>query len=519
MMEQNCMEQNAAKQPEKSVQNPYVPYAEAPEEKHKRAVFFRQMALPTAIYALVYTVLLYDNFCSITMPLFVVATGLYCFYCMEQMQMERKAGSMFYMGMMLLLGISSFLTGNHTIIAFNTIGILLLLICMLLHNFYDDSKWGFGKYFGAIFTAIFGAVGCIGDPFSDAGCYQKENRDRSHSRLLYMGIGLVIAIPLLMVIMALLCSADLVFANFMRGIDFDADTVIGQICMFVFAALSAYCGLRYLGKRRIKEEATVCRQFDPMIAITVLALVSVVYLFFSVIQIVYLFWGKMQIPEAYTYAEYAREGFFQLLFVCLLNVAMVLFVLAFFPKNALLKLLLTVISLCTYIMVASSAFRMTLYVQNYDLSFLRFLVFWGLAVIALLLVGILVYIFRPAFPLFRYGLVMFCICYLFLSYVHPDYWIAKYNLSEERVNSERALDYRYLSGLSSDAAGVLAEFAGEYENSSAWLDRYVKRLEEDTDDSIRRFNASHAYARSLFREELDALRAKQQEASAVENRR
>ena len=49
------------------------------------------------------------------------------------------------------------------------------------------------------------------------------------------------------------------------------------------------------------------------------------YVLFCIIQIFSLFLGKMQHPAGYTYARYAREGFFQLLFVCMINVCLVLF--------------------------------------------------------------------------------------------------------------------------------------------------------------------------------------------------
>ena len=55
---------------------------------------------------------------------------------------------------------------------------------------------------------------------------------------------------------------------------------------------------------------------------------------------VYLFGGLMQLPSGYTYARYAREGFFQLLFVCILNVIIVL--LGDVYKRQVLMLFLTV---------------------------------------------------------------------------------------------------------------------------------------------------------------------------------
>lgn len=52
---------------------------------------------------------------------------------------------------------------------------------------------------------------------------------------------------------------------------------------------------------------------------------------------------------------------------------------------------------------------------------------WSLAVIFLLLTGIVVSIYKEKFPLFRFSMVVVTVCYLLLSFGHPDYWIARCN--------------------------------------------------------------------------------------------
>jgi hypothetical protein len=475
----------------------YAAPAENMEEKKQRAAHFGTMLLPTLVYACIFTLLLYENYCSYTMPLFVIATAVYCRYCMAWMGVQWKKGAAFYVAGMFLLGVSSFLTGNSFIIFCNTTGIALLLICMLLHCFYEDAGWGFGKYVHSILCAVFGSIGCIGDIFSDAGCYQKESKGKERSAVFYVLIGIAVSLPMLLIILLLLCSADAVFAEFVSSIDGNFGDVVSVCIMFLFGACAAYCGFRFLGKGVLRQEILAPKQYETVIAATVLSLLSVVYIFFSIIQILSLFLGKMQLPEGYTYAEYAREGFFQLLFVCLWNLILVLFILGHFPKKPLLKGLLTVISVCTYIMIASSAFRMTMYVQNYQLSFLRLLVFWGLAVIALFLAGTVVLVYRSDFPLFRYGLVMFSVCYLVLSFGRPDYWIASYNLS----NVSQQTDYWYISQLSTDAAPAIADYLETHGDAAQeeWATTYADRVDSYRGESVRRLNLSHIYAGNQFR--------------------
>lgn len=80
-------------------------------------------------------------------------------------------------------------------------------------------------------------------------------------------------------------------------------------------------------------------------------------------------------------------------------------------------------------MIASSAFRMCLYIQNYRLTFLRVFVLWMLVLIGVLLGGIVAQIYRQTFPLFRYMIVVMTIAVFAFGIVRPDYWIAKYDIA------------------------------------------------------------------------------------------
>jgi hypothetical protein len=169
----------------------------------------------------------------------------------------------------------------------------------------------------------------------------------------------------------------------------------------------------------------------------------------------------MRLPEGYTYSSYAREGFFQLLAVCILNLIIVLIFLCFFRENIVLRILLTVLSGCTFIMIFSSALRMLMYINRYNLTLLRILVLWALSVIFLLMMGMTVFIYKNSFPLFSYGMAVVTVFYIVLSFSRPDYWIARYNLNQEHMTLLNDYDIhdnqRYLSTLSADAAPILLD--------------------------------------------------------------
>ena len=63
--------------------------------------------------------------------------------------------------------------------------------------------------------------------------------------------------------------------------------------------------------------------FDNIISNTILTILNFVYLIFCYIQIVNLFIGYSNLPE-YEYANYARQGFFQLMIVSIINLIIIL---------------------------------------------------------------------------------------------------------------------------------------------------------------------------------------------------
>lgn len=523
--------------------NPYnnQPYANQPytnptyTPKREDTVYTKTMkehfsffGIGSLLYAIFYTFCLYRNTSGITYPFFVVGTLCYFFYSTQKLGVPYKKDSIFYIVSIVLLGISICLTSSEPILMMNKCGIFLLAFILMLHTFYQNKEWNFPKYFCAVMQTIGTVLVCAVRPLTDMISYadmQKKNRGGKKSYLLPVMIGIAITVPVLLIITGLLASADAVFANiFSRMLDaVNLETIFGTFFMTVAVFFISYAVYAALSMKEVKEETPDLRTLEPIIAMIVTGALSVIYLLFSVIQILYLFIGNMKLPEGYTYSSYAREGFFQLLAVCILNLIIVLICLHLFRENMGLKLILTVISGCTFIMILSSALRMIMYINRYNLTFLRIFVLWSLAIIFLLMAGVTVFIYRNTFPLFTYSCVVVTVFYICLSFSHPDYWIARYNLMPEHLEYLDDYDIRdnqkYLRKLSADAAPVLLNKSRNpylpFESFSAfiatedtdntgkdnekpeipeelsWLYRYYNNMKELSNDMhIRNFNFS-----------------------------
>ncbi len=451
--------------------NPYSPQqqpypARKPDTEYTKRMkeHFSFFGIGSLLYALFYTFCLYRNTSGITYPFFVVGTLCYFFYSMQKLGVPYKKSSIFYLISIVLLGISNCLTNSPQLLFINKCGLFLLAFLLMLHTMYTDKDWDLPKYFTALCQTIGTAFCCLFRPFGDMMSYfdaKKQKKTGKKSNFIPVTIGIAITIPLLFTITILLASADAVFADILSNIleSINFVTVFGILFMITVVFFCSYAVYAALSMKNIKEEVADHRTQEPIIAIIVTSALSVIYLIFSVIQILYLFIGNMRLPEGYTYSSYAREGFFQLLTVCILNLIIVLICLYLFRENIVLKAILTIISGCTFIMIFSSAMRMLMYINRYNLTLLRILVLWVLAVIFLLMTGVTVFIYKNRFPLFTYSVVVVTVFYIFLSFSHPDYWIARYNLDPDHINY---LDYydiynnqSYLSSLSADAAPIL----------------------------------------------------------------
>lgn len=479
-------------------------------------------------YAIFYVFCLYKNGSGITFPLFTFGTIIYFVLCMKKLDVTVKKYSIFYMICIELLGLSTCLTDSWVIILFNKFAIFFLVIIFLLHNFFENKHWNFLDYIKAYFLATLVPIIFVGKPFADFIHYRKiksvSGEEKKKSKIIYVVLGVIFSIPLVVIVLALLISADAVFENVfasmfeeMNIFTITQDAFLMGI-LFVIVFFGAYMLISFMSTFKLNESKQEKTGFEPLIAITICSILSFIYVIFSGIQVVYLFIGSganFILPNDMTYAEYAREGFFQLLFVCLINLFFVLMGIHLFRESKVLKTLLCLITSCTYIMIASSAMRMLLYIQYKYLTFLRVFVLWALLVIALVMIGTMISIFKKNFNFFRYSTIVVISLYLILSFARVDYFIAKVNIDNMEYETQYEFfegtelydDYYYLIyNLSYDAAPVVLGYddnsdPDDYGSFNSEKEEYVRNIKYDTKEMhFLKMNVSRLIAKSMIKE-------------------
>lgn len=492
-------------------------------------LFFLTAAL---IYSVCFAVAFYKNYAGLTFPLITIATLAVCGLFLKKSGVLWKTQNLYYVIPIILLGISNMLTTSVFILFFNTVGILLLITVFMMQQVYADKKWNMGQYFCNMLFLYICMIPEVAAPFSNLGKYirRKKITKQKNTNTKYIVMGVLIGLPMLAFVLVLLSSADAIFSEYIGegflwlwdNIVFSPNIVL-VVTLIIIGFFGIYTFLSALTLNNMPEWSNKKQKKNPITAVTFISMITVVYLIFSVIQIIFLFSGGMILPEGYTYAEYAHQGFFQLLFLCIFNLILVLLCISLFEMSKWLKTILLIFSGCTYVMIASSACRMLLYISSYHLTFLRVLVLWFLLMLVFLMAGVVGNIIKKEFSLFRYEMVVVTVFYLVFSFARPDYWIAKYNISQ--IGNEMSYtDVFYLCNLSSDAVPALTELHPEHEHDKekyrGWdeysgqeeyywecpackLESYLGEVEENTDLNIRNFNLSTYQAVKAAEEYLE----------------
>lgn len=321
--------------------------------------------------------------------------------------------------------------------------------------------------------------------------------------------GIVLALPFLVIVLILLTSADVVFkrlvSNLLLGIDDLGDAIVWCF-VFAFGYLAAYTCGRTLILKKVSVTQVYHEKANNVTGITFAGIFSAVYVLFCSVQLLgFLSKGGFLLPEGYTYARYARTGFFQLLVVCVINVGMVILCRIKFETERVLKILLTVISVCTYFMTASSAYRIILYIRYYQLTFLRVFTLWMLAVITVWMVFVTWFIYNDQIKLFEYGLVTLAALFIILALMRPDRVVMTYNL--DGFNLEKS-DTGYLFyELSEDGAvellhSELADMEAYRPELLDYCSRIVEKYERNGREDFRKFNWSRYAAYQAAKEYL-----------------
>lgn len=458
------------------------------------------------LYGILFAFCMYRNLFGATFLLYAAATVGVLYLFIDKINFKVNKETKIYFIATILFGISTCITASKILQFFNWCFVIVLLLLAMVSQFFADRDWNLGTYILYLTKLFFSTIGYTFLPISETYANLKDKKRVNHKKLGLVLAGIIFAALALFIIFPLLLSSDMIFNNMFSNVFVlfnpskffsNISTVLGILLTFalgftlIYAFFYASCHAEYPAHPK-----RCMPYFHPITGITFSAIIAAIYLLYSGIQILYLFAGT-GLPEGITYSEYARSGFWQLVIVAFINVCMVLSCMYLFQENRWLKIVLTVISLCTYIMIVSAAWRMYLYVKAYHLTFLRVLVFFSLAVLAIIMSGVIVNIYHKKFPLVHYMIAVVTCGYLIFSFAQPDYWIAKYNISHIQQMNAFDLDY-LLYGLSLDAAPAISEIRPEQLSGDGFYDEDYLNYNREIDTAVEIDSSIYNYYKTIY---------------------
>ncbi|HEY1170742.1 MAG TPA: DUF4173 domain-containing protein [Verrucomicrobiae bacterium] len=345
---------------------------------------------------------------------------------------------------------------------------------------------------GGIVLPLIGAFQVIGSWLMKSSLAGRLGETGFWTKGLRYFVGLIITVPIFIVFAALFASADTIFRDFVRSLfDFNINDIVAHAFFIaVFTWLGA--GIFYwLWPREVKDSSDEPVSPELLGGIEVGVLLTALnglFLVFIIFQVQYLFGGNALVQRTanLSYAEYFRNGFFELIAVSALVLPLLL-VCDWLWKGSESKTRFRRLAVCLLIqlgVVMASAFkRLAMYLEAYGLTEQRLYAAAVLCWLGFAALWLALTVLRDKRPYFAPGIVMAAFVMVFaLNIYNPDARIAEHQLSRKEAGKNWDLDYLLL--LSADAVPVMVRCLDKLDATEKQrvMERLVGRWTHGTDD-------------------------------------
>jgi Ca2+/Na+ antiporter len=296
--------------------------------------------------------------------------------------------------------------------------------------------------------------------------------------------GLVTCVPLFGIVVWLLASSDdgfralveqlsrhLTFQNIPRyAFEFILGIPVGA---YIFGAV---VGNAFKHRTKTITAETLGNSFAdahilPRVALYApLVLFVILYLTYFITMGSYLFSAlQSELPDAYTYAQYARRGFFELCGVALINLILLAGIWLFARRRPhehppLLRALTAFLSLLTCLLVVTAASKMLLYIDSYGLTPLRVYTTWFMGLMLLVFLLLVAWHIRP-FRFARPVIICVVVAILALGLTNTNALIAEHNVQRYLDGRATDVDVELLAQLGDPALPALYRLEEQIANS------------------------------------------------------
>lgn len=440
-----------------------------------------KLAVYSMVTALTFLFLVMPENSGLGILIFTLTQSVAAFFILDDRE------KILYFIPIVIFGINAFVSANASWRIPNAFAACIILALMNINASKINSV---KNLFCQIAEKIFEPFMYFNVPFK----WISEIKNQSASVFKRVIKALVISVPCVVVLLLVLSGADMVFGKILENSMGNIFDEFGAVWILK-AGVSVIAALYLFGvmlirfipeKGELKTEKSL--RTDTLVLNIVLCTIVAVYMLFSVVQFKYLF-AQGTLPYGLIYSQYARKGFFELLALTGVNIALIVFsVYATKQKeNKFTKALCCLLCTATCVLLASSFFRMRLYCADAGLTRMRFMVLTFLAFEAFGLCATFIYIIKPKFNISLIYIYTAVVYYLFLNLAPMDAVVAKSQIERYFAGDNSGISY-VVCELSADAYPQVKRLLGtdEEERARTWIGR-MKREK----DSFVAYNLSY----------------------------
>jgi hypothetical protein len=362
--------------------------------------------------------------------------------------------------------------------------IIALWLCVMLNLVLLARGEGRPVYWAGLLPDILYTTFCL--PFLGLGkcvaAFTGALGSKKRKNTLTVLLTLLIISPILLYVLFMLAQSD---AGFERLLGRLSALSTARFLEYLFKILLSILlsfplfNLLYALKTRREPESHPLAGFLPKLrmisgvsTISALSAFCLIYTLYIALQANYLFSAiRGALPASFTYAEYARRGFFELVAVVFVNFCVIAFAVVFTKQQdghlsaekristerrlpAFCRIPATLLIACTLLLVVTAVSKMILYIGFYGLTPLRVYTSWFLLLLFGFTLFMLAKLLAPEMNFCRACAVFAVAFYLALNFASPDNLIARYNISQYKVTGK--LDTATLAALSDSAVPEIA---------------------------------------------------------------
>ena len=278
--------------------------------------------------------------------------------------------------------------------------------------------------------------------------FSKRGKSSSSTKtkyFLHIFLGLLIGTPFIMTVIFLLSSADATFKNIfdnLFNLDISVPKNIGTLIWSLPMATYLYA-LIYGSSTEDNSTSFNIDKFNktidnaasiPRLSLyTVNVVICCFYILFIGIQAIYfidILGGSL--PTDFTYSDYARRGFFELLTVALINIVFIVVAKILSVKNEnnkYMRIHIILNSILTLVLISVAFAKMYLYIRTYGLTTLRIIPSVFMIFLCFVFAFIIMGEFKKNFPVTKLSFYAGNILFVLLCLANIDAVVAKYNLN------------------------------------------------------------------------------------------